>query len=69
MGWASGSEILDDVAKVVMPLIPAARRAKVAEKLIGIFDGHDCDTINEVTQKDVAKAYEAMYPEDDDTDE
>lgn len=65
MGWASGSKILEDVAKTVMPLVEPKKRARLAKKLIDIFQDSDCDTICDVDQPDIRKAYEKMYPEDD----
>jgi hypothetical protein len=64
MGWAGGSSLLDEVAKVVMPLIPKEKRKKVAAKLIDIFESEDCDTINECEQKDIRVEYERRFPED-----
>ena len=63
MGWASGSSILDDVAKIVMPLIPKEKRAKAAAKLIDVFESEDCDTINECEQPDIRKEYDRLNHE------
>lgn len=65
MGWASGSSLLDAVAKIVMPHIPAKKRAKVAGKLIDEFEGEDCDTINECDQNDIRAEYDRRNPEED----
>lgn len=65
MGWASGSELLDSVARIVMPRVKKAERIAVAEKLIEAFEEMDCDTICEVEQEDVRKAYDAKYPPED----
>jgi len=65
MGWASGSSILEDVAQAVMPLIPKGKRKEIAERLVAIFEDADCDTINEVEQKDIRAVYDAKYPPDE----
>lgn len=65
MGWASGGRLLEDVARAVMPKIAEGQRRAVAKKLIRLFESCDCDTIYEVTQKDVADAYAEEHPADD----
>lgn len=62
MGWASGSRLCEEVARIVMPKIKKADREKVAKKLIAAFQSHDCDTLDEVDQKDFAKVYDNLYP-------
>lgn len=62
MGWASGSELLDDIARVVMPKIPKKDRPSVAKELIEIFEARDCDTLDEVRQRDIMEAFERMDP-------
>lgn len=62
MGWASGSKLLEDVAKIVMPRLGKNDRSIVAKKLIEAFQSEDCDTINEVEQADIRKEYDKMYP-------
>jgi len=65
MGWAGGGELLDSVAKLVMPKIETKLRKGVAQKLICLFENYDCDTIYEVSQKDVADAYAEAHPLDE----
>lgn len=62
MGWASGSELLDTVAKAVMRHIPKDKRAAVAKKLISAFEDADCDTISECEQPDIAREYDRQNP-------
>lgn len=48
MGWASGSEILDQVWHVSSHFITRdLDKITVAKKLIEIFENHDCDTVCE----------------------
>ncbi len=50
MGWASGSELLEYVWDTVKKEIPRARRKHVAQRLVDIFEGADCDTVCEVEE-------------------
>lgn len=63
MGWASGGEILESVADLVMPEIPARNRPRVAAELIEIFESSDCDVIDEVDNKDIRKAWKIICKE------
>jgi hypothetical protein len=47
MGWASGSQLAEEVWDVVRPLIPAAKRKKAALSIIDSFESYDCDTLDE----------------------
>lgn len=60
MGWASGSELLDGVAKAVMPMIDKPFRGVIAGKLIELFEDADCDTIYECTQPDIKREYKRL---------
>lgn len=65
MGWASGSSLLNDVAKLVMPFVNSEpERANLAGQLIDLFEDEDCDTINECDQRDIAKEYDRRNPDD-----
>lgn len=66
MGWASGSRLLEEVAKIVMPTIAEKDRPAVAKSLIDIFESEDCDTINEVEQRDIRREYDKKYTPDSD---
>ena len=63
MGWASGAQLLEGVAKAVMPVIPEEQRAAVAVQLIELFENEDCDTVSEIDQPDIRKAYKALSTE------
>ena len=48
MGWASGSELAEQVWSLVRDYIPEGnQRALVARQVIDEFEGYDCDTIDE----------------------
>lgn len=47
MGWASGSQLAEDVWDVVRPAIPQRNRRELAVKIIRLFEDHDCDTLDE----------------------
>ncbi len=47
MGWGSGSYMAERVWKIVRKHIPAEKRMSVAQDLIAVFEGEDCDTIEE----------------------
>lgn len=47
MGWASGSELAEDLWRAVRLSIPVAKRKKLARTFINYFEGYDCDTIQE----------------------
>lgn len=63
MGWASGSSLLDEIAKEVMPKVKPEERHELAKKLIDLFEGEDCDTIYECEQDDIQLAFREMYPD------
>jgi hypothetical protein len=50
MGWASGSELAEDIWTLVRKYIPKRVRKRVARKLIDLFENRDCDTIDECEQ-------------------
>lgn len=57
MGWATGSEILCEVAssaKKVMGDVPKDDRVEFYAELIEVFTQHDCDTIEECRGVDPA---------------
>jgi len=47
MGWASGSEVLEEVWRLVGRKIAKMHRKRVARALIEIFEMRDCDTVDE----------------------
>ena len=54
MGWASGSELAENIWDTVSDYIPEKAKIKVAQNLIDIFEGRDCDTMQETTLWDLA---------------
>ena len=49
MGWASGSQLAEDVWKTVRGNIPQKRRKALATAIVRLFEDHDCDTLDEAT--------------------
>jgi len=49
MGWASGSDLAEEIWKIVGKHIPEKKHQKVAEKLLKAFENMDCDTMQEVS--------------------
>ena len=48
MGWASGSELLDDIWKALIKYIPEGiSTVNAGKELIEIFENYDCDTTYE----------------------
>ena len=47
MGWASGSEIADEVWNAVRKYVPESDRKDVATRVVRIFEERDCDTMEE----------------------
>lgn len=51
MGWASGSELAEEIWKMMRPLtMPGKERKKCAKKLVDLFEDMDCDTMYECEQ-------------------
>lgn len=52
MGWAGGSELAAAVWAEVRPYLDeiAGTREYVAQRLVELFEGEDCDTMNEARQ-------------------
>ncbi len=47
MGWASGSQLAEDVWQAVRTFVPQGNRKTVARRIVGLFEEHDCDTLDE----------------------
>lgn len=47
MGWASGSELADNLWFMLRKYVPADKRKDVARKFIAHFEDYDCDTMHE----------------------
>ncbi len=63
MGWASGSELAEDVWTTVRKYIPETKRKSIATRIVRIFEGHDCDTLHEA-EKLMADAKLPDYAEE-----
>jgi len=51
MGWASGSELAEQVWDAVRGFIPKGEpRVQAARDIIDLFEAQDCDTIDEAEQ-------------------
>lgn len=50
MGWASGSELAEDVWTLMRQYVPGKKRQRIARKLIDIFEDRDADTMYEAEQ-------------------
>lgn len=50
MGWASGSELAEEVWEAARPHISKKNRQKVANAIIDAFEDRDCDTMDEAEQ-------------------
>lgn len=50
MGWASGSQIAEDVWDTVRKHIPVKNRKRIAREIVSIFEDADCDTLEECDQ-------------------
>lgn len=58
MGWSSGSDLLEEVLRTVLPFISTSEKRKIITKrLIQHFENYDCDTIYELADSRVAKKY------------
>lgn len=52
MGWASGSELAEEIWDIVRPYIPNGDQGRklIARDIIEAFENHDCDTMDECEQ-------------------
>ena len=66
MGWASGSGLMSEVISAIKEAgVDFEKRVEIYTDLIGIFESHDCDTMDECMGEDKAfdKAMRESYPE------
>lgn len=68
MGWASGSELAEDIWGLLDIYVAQKNKKHVASKLIKLFELHDCDTLYECTELIKAAKLEKEYFQDDDSD-
>lgn len=72
MGWARGSGLLSEIISVLQANVSDFQdREDIYRELIGIFEGYDCDTIDECLGDDEAfdKAWEQLYTNEDEEKE
>ena len=50
MGWASGSELAEEIWDIVKKYIPKNKKKKVAKQLVEAFEDRDCDTMCEAEE-------------------
>lgn len=62
MGWARGSEIAEDLWKILRLYIAPKNQRSVAKNIIKLFEAHDCDTMEEC--EDLFKAAGIKFPKD-----
>lgn len=66
MSWISGSDIAEDVWNAVKSHLPKKKRQGVAEEILAIFEGRDCDNLMGSDLWDTARP---DYKYEDDEDE
>lgn len=64
MGWATGSEIFENVLEIVEPYLGDSKE-EVVRELIELFEDYDCDTLGEVSDPVVQQVLCELYPDDD----
>jgi hypothetical protein len=47
MGWASGSEIAEEVWGIVRAFVPVRKRKEVAQEIIEVFENEDADAFED----------------------
>jgi len=52
MGWSSGSKICEEIWELIKYHIPDYRKTEVVEGLCDIFEEEDCDTLEEIEDKE-----------------
>lgn len=65
MGWASGSELAEDIWTTVKKHIPEKSKKKVAARIVELFEYMDCDTIDEARGLMKAAGLEDRWNDDD----
>ena len=61
MGWATGSRLFEEVLEIVGPYLDDDEKIDVVREMIGLFEGYDCDTLQEVEDQTVQDLLEEMY--------
>ena len=69
MGWCSGSDLADRIWSLVKDHIPKEAQPKIALRIIEIFEGEDCDTMQETALWDLChEDCDCWVPGDTDPD-
>ena len=66
MGWASGTELFDDIMAFVLPITYVESRGQLFKEMLELFMNRDWDCINESrywTDPDFQAAYKLLDPE------
>lgn len=50
MGWASGSQIAEEVWLLFKGYVPKKDTRMIAKELVDLFEGYDCDTMDEAEE-------------------
>lgn len=69
MGWASGSEIGNEIWNPIRNFIAEGNRAEAAKIVIDALESRDCDTIHECEQLVKDAGLEAEYWSEEEDDE
>jgi hypothetical protein len=67
MSWSSGSQLFSEIILSLRETVPEYEiRVEIYNKLISIFEDHDCDTLSECLDEDRAfdDAYFEHYPDE-----
>jgi hypothetical protein len=66
MGWASGTELFDDIMAFALPKIDQDHRNQLFKEMLELFMDHDWDCINESrywNDPDFQTAYQTLCPD------
>lgn len=66
MGWSTGSEIFSGLIEVLKDKVDdVPLREEIYDVLIPLFEDHDCDTLDECIDEDIAfkNSFIRIYPE------
>lgn len=66
MGWASGSEVGDNIWDGIRDLIPEENRQEAARVVINALEDQDCDTIGECENLVIDAGLQKEYWPDED---
>ena len=68
MGWASGTELFDEIMDIVLPMIDPRNKENLFRELLNTFTHRDWDCINEskywTAYPEFRAIYREMFPND-----